>query len=191
MEIGRVIYLPPHDLMEIQVNNFCANCSSAITPNQRFCDKCGSAVSPETSSADAPLPTQSSLFQKAMNPAVANPEATQYPIGYPPLVGLQPGVQVQIINATGPRAETGSSAELSGTYGWPIPSLVIGIFAALSLFDDSKWDSDTIDGAATICITGLTLGIVSLCRQRKGKGMAVAGIVLSSIGLLAVIGRLS
>jgi hypothetical protein len=68
--------------------------------------------------------------------------------------------------------------------------MIIGIVFALGIFDNSRWDSDTINGAAAFCILGLVLGIVSVCRQQKGRGMAVAGIVLSSIGLLSVVGRL-
>jgi hypothetical protein len=68
--------------------------------------------------------------------------------------------------------------------------MIIGIIVTLSLFDNSKWDSDQINGGVAFCIAGLTLGIVSLSRQRKGKGMAVAGVILSSLGLLGLLGRL-
>jgi len=35
--------------------------------------------------------------------------------------------------------------------------------------------------------TGLALGIVSLNVSKRGKGMAIAGIVTSAVGLLAAI----
>lgn len=78
-----------------------------------------------------------------------------------------------------------------GTYWWPIPSLVLGILCILALFDDSGWDKDTIAGMALFAVTSLVLGIVSVSKQERGKGMAIAGIVLSSVSLLALIGMQS
>jgi hypothetical protein len=69
--------------------------------------------------------------------------------------------------------------------------MVFGILVTLMCFDTSRWTSDEINGGALFAIAGLTLGIISVSRQPKGRGMAVAGIVLSSIGLLAVIGRMA
>ncbi len=78
-----------------------------------------------------------------------------------------------------------------GTYWLPIPSLVLGILCILALFDDSGWDKDTIAGMALFAVTSLVLGIVSVSKQERGKGMAIAGIVLSSVSLLALIGMQS
>jgi len=77
-----------------------------------------------------------------------------------------------------------------GTYWLPIPSMVIGILALLTLFDDSPTDHDTMLGMILIAIIGLVLGIISLNKQRKGKGMAIAGIVLSVIAILGWVGQL-
>lgn len=73
----------------------------------------------------------------------------------------------------------------------PIVSLVLGIVSVLALFDDSSWDEETILGLGVFAVTGLVLGCISLYnKQRAGKGMAIAGVVMSSIGLLALIGLL-
>lgn len=144
---------------------FCPSCGvQLVSDTTPFCTHCGSPV--------------------IMAPVVVAPVQAA---GVAPTT--VPAVQIAI-NAASPHTEVTANPNMKGTYGLPIPSMVIGIFCALSLFDNSKWDSDQINGAFIICAAGLTLGIVSLCRQRKGKGMAVAGIVTSSIGLLAVLGRL-
>lgn len=78
-----------------------------------------------------------------------------------------------------------------GSYWLPIPSLVLGIVCILALFDESGWDTDTMVGMLMFAVMSLVLGIVSVSKQEKGKGMAIAGIVMSSISLLALIGMQS
>jgi hypothetical protein len=78
--------------------------------------------------------------------------------------------------------------EIGGSYWLPIPSMILGIISILACFDDSAWDADTITGLAVFSIAGLVLGIVSVSNQEKGKGMAIAGITLSSIAVLILIG---
>jgi hypothetical protein len=142
---------------------FCPKCGVQVVPDTTpFCTHCGSPVK---ASAEAPV-------QAADGAAVSGP-----------------GVQINVINAATPQILAGPHP-VTGTYGLPIPAMVIGIIVVLCLLDDSKWDSDQINGGLMFAAAGLTLGIISVCRQRKGKGMAVAGIVLSSIGLLGFIGRL-
>lgn len=75
-----------------------------------------------------------------------------------------------------------------GSYWLPIPSLVLGILCMLALFDESGWDQDTVAGLVLFAMTGLVLGVISVCRQTLGRGMAIAGIVMASIGLLAALG---
>ena len=92
----------------------------------------------------------------------------------------------QILQATtnGPQKQA-----IIGESKWMgITSMVIGIFCVLMLFADSKWDNDEITGLAMLSITGLVFGIISLAKKRCAKGMAIAGIVLASIGILAAIG---
>ncbi len=72
-----------------------------------------------------------------------------------------------------------------------ITSLVLGIICVLALFDDSQWDKDTIIGLGSFSVAGLVLGTISLNKQKTGKGMAITGVVLSSIALLAFIGMFS
>ena len=75
-----------------------------------------------------------------------------------------------------------------GTLWLPLPSMIIGIICFLALLDDSEWDTDTFVGLFIMAIISFILGIISVNTQKTGKGMAITGIVLSSIALLAGIG---
>lgn len=90
----------------------------------------------------------------------------------------------EVLKSTPPQAYEGS-------YWLPIPSLVLGIVCILALFDESDWDKDTMVGMLMFSVISLVLGIASVSKQEKGKGMAIAGIVMSSISLLALIGMQS
>ena len=72
-----------------------------------------------------------------------------------------------------------------------IISLVLGILCVLAGFDDADaaWDDETIAGLAMFSIVGLVLGIVSLNISKRGKGMAIAGIVMAVLGMLLCLGE--
>ena len=67
-------------------------------------------------------------------------------------------------------------ADARPTAGLAIASLVLGILAFISGF---FWFL-----AAPLGITSLALGIISLVKKMGGKGMAIAGVVLSAIALV-------
>lgn len=69
-----------------------------------------------------------------------------------------------------------------------ITSLVFGVICMLALLDDSEWDRDTIVGLGMFAALALVFGIVSLNVSRRGRGMAIAGIVMGAVGLLCAIG---
>lgn len=73
----------------------------------------------------------------------------------------------------------------------PIASLVLGIIGVLSLLGDSQWDNNQIVGLGIFSLVGFVLGVVSLSKQKTGKGMATAGVVLAVISGLAFIGMVS
>jgi hypothetical protein len=77
------------------------------------------------------------------------------------------------------------------TYWLPIPSLVLGILCTLIFMDGSSSDAATLLGGLLFGALALGLGVVSVARQQLGRGMAITGIVLGSIVLLAFIGRWS
>jgi len=65
-----------------------------------------------------------------------------------------------------------------------ITSLVLGIWCVLA---EISGDIGTTAGCGMLAIAGLVLGIVSLNISKRGKGMAIAGIVISAIGLLGCV----
>lgn len=64
-----------------------------------------------------------------------------------------------------------------------ITSLVLGVLCVLAQISDAGTDSDTTAGCALFAIVGLVLGIISLNISKRGKGMAIAGIVMAVVGL--------
>lgn len=68
-----------------------------------------------------------------------------------------------------------------------ITSLVLGVLVALTMFDDSEWDADEVGGVLMFSVAGLVLGIVSLNISKRGRGMAIAGIVTSAVGCLSAL----
>ena len=94
-------------------------------------------------------------------------------------------------NSRSGHGSVAQGAAETGTLWLPVPSLVLGIFSVVMLFDDSYWDMDTVMGLLLFAGVGLSMGVIGLCVQSKGKGMSIAGVVLSSIGLLAGLGLLA
>lgn len=83
------------------------------------------------------------------------------------------------------RMAQASTAKKNGTLWLPIPALVIGIIFCLALFDDSYWTTDELLGALVFSVFGLVLSVVGLNVQEVGRGMSIAGVVLTSIASLA------
>ena len=79
---------------------------------------------------------------------------------------------------------------VDGTYWLPIPSMILGIFVMLACFAEGNWDHNAIVGEYFLIILSLTLGIISISIQQKGKGMAITGITLSVLSALVAIGSI-
>ena len=75
-----------------------------------------------------------------------------------------------------------------GTLWLPVPSLLCGIVVVLALFDQSKWGMDQVVGRIAFAAVAMVLGGISLAKQKKGAGMAIAGLILGGIGLLGAMG---
>lgn len=91
-----------------------------------------------------------------------------------------------------PVAVQPAQVERTGPLWMAITSLVLGVWCALSIFEDIEVDDAGLEALAygvqaAVSAIGLALGIVSLNVSKRGKGMAIAGIVTSAVGLLAAI----
>jgi hypothetical protein len=69
--------------------------------------------------------------------------------------------------------------------------LVIGGLMALAVLDDSPWDAETVVGCLSFTIGGLVLGIVSLANRKPDKGIAIAGVVVSGVATVMLLGLLA
>ncbi|WP_323011287.1 zinc ribbon domain-containing protein [Castellaniella sp.] len=86
--------------------------------------------------------------------------------------------------------QSGSSSGQQGSKWMAITALVLGIFAILATmaaFADGA-DSEQILGIILFGVVSLVFAIISLVQKRWGKGLSIAGIVMSAISLLALFG---
>ncbi|MBF5007231.1 DUF4190 domain-containing protein [Diaphorobacter caeni] len=82
-----------------------------------------------------------------------------------------------------------STTEDQGGSLWlPIPSLVCGLVVVVALFDPDDWDMDQVIGAIGFAVAAIVLGGISLAKQKRGSGMAIAGLILGILGLLGALG---
>lgn len=72
----------------------------------------------------------------------------------------------------------------------PIASLIFGIMVLLASFDDSKWDVESAVGAFLAILLAIVFGSLTLAKQSNGRGMAIAGIVTASIGMILMLASL-
>lgn len=71
-----------------------------------------------------------------------------------------------------------------------VASVILGTLSLFAFFDPSPWDEDTFLGIGMFSLIGLILGSISLGKAGERKKAAIAGVVLSSLALLALIGKL-
>ncbi|MGV7245842.1 hypothetical protein [Caballeronia sp. M23-90] len=70
-----------------------------------------------------------------------------------------------------------------------ITSLVTGILSFCTLFADSGWDKDTLAGVFFLfIIPALVFGTLTISQKKAGKGMAIAGIALSVMTAVCLLG---
>lgn len=67
-----------------------------------------------------------------------------------------------------------------------IVSLIFGTICALTLFDDSDWDFETILGVGLFSVAGLACGIICINENHPGRNLAIAGILLSGLTALVL-----
>lgn len=86
---------------------------------------------------------------------------------------------------------SGAAPASDGGLWLPVPALVCGFIPVLGFLAPEEPTKDQLVGAFFFAATAIVLGSISLARQQRGKGMAMAGVILGCIGLLAAIGMLA
>ena len=64
----------------------------------------------------------------------------------------------------------------------------LAIASLLALFDPNGWDQDQLLGSFLFITTATVLASISLAKQTRGKGMAIAALVMAVIALLGTCG---
>lgn len=165
----------------------------------KHCHGCGHwmhASAPTCPSCGAPQPGISAVTTRGR--VGASPAALQ--AGHVYCRGCGAGVHQTAVacpHCGAPQATASASLHADGGHGasaaapWlGIVSLVLGVLCILALFDDGHWDRDSIVGFFSLALPGLVMGIAAIATQAGGRGMAVTGIVLSTISLLVGIGQI-
>ena len=98
------------------------------------------------------------------------------------------GVQIVSPDATASRSVDRATVAAEGPLWLGITSLVLSILSALALLDEDGMDKDTLVGFLMFTMVSIVLGTVSVKNYMAAKKMAIAGIVISSISVLILIG---
>ncbi len=155
---------------------FCTSCGTKITDPGEFCPNCGAPIA-------APQNNQTPQYGGSYGQQTQNAPRTQggYNQGGYSQSGYTQNGYNQNGYAQGGYPQGGQPAGYRQAYpgptkGFAIASMVVGIcsivFAWLPYL------------SLILGLVGLVLGIVSLAKKMGGKGMAIAGVVCSSIGFL-------
>ena len=76
----------------------------------------------------------------------------------------------------------------AGTLWLPVPALACGIVAVLGAFGTEPHDREAVAGVGLFGAVAVILAAVSLARQSRGRGMAIAALILGIVAVLAAIG---
>lgn len=71
-----------------------------------------------------------------------------------------------------------------------VVALVLGTLAFLSGFAPGPMDRDTLIGGFLFVVISIALATIQLAQKRSGRGISIAAIVFSGLGLLILAGNL-
>ena len=69
-----------------------------------------------------------------------------------------------------------------------ITGLVFGVFPSVSMLAAEAWNREQAIGEGIFAIAAMVFGGISLAKHHRGRGVAIAALVLGVIGLLFAIG---
>lgn len=160
---------------------FCSKCGNEIPEGATICGVCGTPVNQNGANSQyrsengqniygEPAPVYSGQTQNQSYSYQNNPYQTnQY--------------QNNMYNSYSNQGYGTPQDMDGGAMGMAVASLILGIVALiLSCCLGGTWWLDII-----IAVAGLVFGIISVHKNSSGKGMAIAGIICSSIAIVMVI----
>lgn len=81
-----------------------------------------------------------------------------------------------------------SAASPEGTLWLPLPALICALLAVLGFAGAEHPDLELATGVGLFAGVAVVLSGIALARQRRGRGLAIAAMVLGVIGALAALG---
>lgn len=137
--------------------NYCPYCGSKIKIGDEFCNSCGASIE--------------GISEPKQNQTYSQP-STQQPVSYDPAPTHQYGASTQTIYPEPSKPSTNQMND--NIFGILALVLSIGGFIAVGLMPFAS---------VPLFIVALILGIVGM-KKATQKGFSIAGIVISSIGLI-------
>ena len=83
---------------------------------------------------------------------------------------------------------TPSAAAATGTLWLPVPAFISSLVAVLAFAGEDHPGRDLAAGIGLFAGVAIVLSGVALARQLRGRGLAIAAMVLGVIGALAALG---
>ena len=155
------------------MSTFCPNCGSELTSDSRFCPNCGAKVEVAPVVEEVVTPVVETVVEPEVitpDPIYVEPKIEET---VPPVTPVSP--QYSYGNSTPIQNNvTGESKVLS------IISLVAGILSLLCCC----WFGFV---GIIVSLVGCICGIIALVKKQGGKGLAIAGIICSALGLILAI----
>lgn len=164
----------------------CSNCGIELAPDATYCGNCGAQLVKTAAPAPQPVTNPGLVSPQVVQPATAAPTpAAPQPAPMPaapapaPAVSAAPLPQPQPVVATAaaPAANMSFAVPKTESTGLSIASLVTGILALVTCL---------------IWLLALPLGIIAVVcgfvgKGKGGRGMAIAGIITGTLGILLTI----
>jgi hypothetical protein len=148
---------------------YCESCGNFVPDGQAFCANCG-APQPKTSAPvtqAAPVAAQP-VVQPVVQPVYQQPVYTS---PAPTVIVQQPAVAAAATPVAKPEPKKGNGPATAG--------LVFGILTFIFSFASYF--------VSLFALLGLIFSIIGLCKKAPGKGKAIAGLILTVLGVISAV----
>lgn len=146
----------------------CKHCNTENPSTFRFCTNCGEILT----QPEAEKPEMNLSQSEAENPEI---EIHYEPVEEAEAERYEEAPEIERVSGT-VEGNGVNQVKREGNIGFSIASLVTGILSMVCCCATGF--------SILLAIAAIVLGIITLCKQYDGKGMAIAGIITGGIGLI-------